>query len=616
MKIAWLFLVVFSSGILSRSAVATERPHIVWIVSEDNGPYLGCFGDSVADTPNLDQFARRGHAYDWAFANSPVCAPARFTLLTGRYPVSHPGSEGMRSYVDLPPEIPFFPKYLREAGYFTANWGKTDYNAGRYAGGDTDLALQEAWDITVRDFSAIGPAVESSGAHWRERPDKETPFFLMLNTFTTHESFTFPSVRPSEPPETGPAEIILPPYHPDTPMMREDWAYYYDRLHEMDAEVGSVLAQLEADGLLADSIVFYFSDHGGILGRSKRVLYDSGTRVPLVVYFGENVRHLAPASAGARIDRLVSFIDFAPTVLNLAGIEPPDYMPGRVFLGTKVEEAPENVFLFRQRMSERIDLRRGLRGERFLYLRNYFPHRPLGQHQAFQERIPSTAQWRALFEAGELRPAQERYFQPSGYEELYDTWKDPHQVHNLAENPGYQATLEQMREEMDRTMLNVPDRGLEWRLPPGDATSPEILAAANLAARGEPGNLEALRAMLASPSAVLRFWGAQGAVVRAEAAAPLEENLRKLLDDPHAPIAITAAEALCRIGETESALPRFEKALAENSRNAPSPALWALNAMQACGPEHFEALRPQIKELAARRGYTGHAARYFLKTAE
>jgi len=612
------FLAIAVFGCLfgaAATATPPQRPNIVWIVSEDNGPYLGCFGDAVADTPHLDNLAHRGHAFDRAFANSPACAPARFTLITGQYPVTHPGSEGMRSYIDLPQETPFFPKYMREAGYFTANWGKTDYNAGRYEGGNTDLAIQEAWDISVRDFSAIGPDIETSGAHWRSRPQDDTPFFIVLNTFTTHESFTFPSVRPSDPPATGPSAVILPPYQPDTPMMREDWAYFYDRLHDMDAEAGRVLAQLKEDGLLEDTIVFYFSDHGGILGRSKRVLYDSGTRIPLIVYFGKNVRHLAPARTGERLDRLVSFVDFAPTTLSLAGVKPPASMPGRIFLGPHAEEAPDTVFLHRQRMSERIDLRRGLRDERFLYLRNYFPHRPLGQHMAFQERIPSTAQWRALFESGELRPAQERYFLPTGYEELYDTRADPHQVHNLAGNLAYRQILDQMRSHLDATMLRLPDAGLYWQLPQGDASPEEVLTAANLAAQGGAKNLDRLRSWMTSPSPVLRFWGAHGAVVRGKASAPLEEDLRRLFDDPYPPVAITAAEAMCRLGDPNAAIPVFERAL-DTEDGQPSPALWALNAMQASGPGHFRPLFPRLEELAAGKGYNAHAARYLLATAK
>ena len=281
--------------------LAAERPNILWITSEDHGPHLGAYGDDYADTPNLDALARRGMLYRHAWSTAPVCAPARTTIISGVYPPSS-GAQHMRSRVRLPGSIKLYPQYLREAGYYCTNNSKEDYNIEKPG---------RVWD-------------ESSGeAHWRKR-GAEQPFFAVFNFTQSHES----QIR-ARPPKLkhDPAKVRVPAYHPDTPEVRLDWAQYYDKVSEVDALAGNVLSELAADGLAEDTIVFFYAAHGPGMPRGKRWTYNSGLHVPLIVYVPEKYHGLAGLGykPGGESDRLVGFIDLAPTVLSLAGIEPPKH---------------------------------------------------------------------------------------------------------------------------------------------------------------------------------------------------------------------------------------------------------------------------------------------------
>ncbi|HVJ66733.1 MAG TPA: sulfatase, partial [Caulifigura sp.] len=272
---------------------AADRPNILWITAEDHGPQLGCYGDAYAVTPNLDAFAQRACRYTFCWSNCPVCAPARTTLITGMYAQSL-GAEHMRSMVPVPNGFQLLPQHLRRAGYYCSNNVKEDYN----------LAPEgQVWDES------------SNRAHWRKR-GKGQPFFAVFNHTITHESQIRNKIDAADRVH-DPAGARVPAYHPDTPEVRKDWAQYYDRLTMMDTQVGQLFRDLEADGLADDTIVFFFSDHGSGMPRSKRWLYDSGLHVPLLVHIPKRWRYLAavdfePAGVSSR---LVSFVDFAPTIL-------------------------------------------------------------------------------------------------------------------------------------------------------------------------------------------------------------------------------------------------------------------------------------------------------------
>ncbi len=342
---------------------AADKPNILWITSEDNSPLLGCYGDTFATTPNLDKLAAESIVYDNAFANISVCAPARFTILTGMYACSV-GTHNMRSRYPLPDFVKPYPHYLREAGYYCTNPGKTDYNY------ETDD--KSHWD---------------EGSYHDRRQGQ--PFFHVTNIKKSHES----SIHEQKLTRHDAQKVTLPPYHPDTPQIRQNWAQYYDSVEDMDKELGKILHELEKDRLAENTIVFYFADHGGVLCRSKRFLYDSGTRVPMMIRFPKKYRHLAPGEPGSRNDRLVSFVDLAPTLLSLAGINIPEHMQGEAFLGDGQKGPRSYVYLFRDRMDERYDMMRAVRDKKYKYIRNYYPHRIYGQHLEYLWKAAATRSW-------------------------------------------------------------------------------------------------------------------------------------------------------------------------------------------------------------------------------
>src|SRR5262245_54088210 len=332
-RICWIIVWSFAGPVASE-AYSSEpaRPNILWITSEDNGPQLGCYGDRFATTPNLDRLAARGMVYLKCWSNAPVCAPARTTIITGLYPTST-GSEHMRSMVRLPAGTKLYPQLLRDAGYYCTNNAKEDYNLEQTG---------QVWDES------------SNKAHWKNRAAGQ-PFFAVFNILVTHESQI--RSRPHQPVH-DPSQVRVPRYHPDTPEVRQDWAQYYDKLTEMDAIAGARVREIEDAGLADDTIIFYYGDHGPGMPRCKRWPYDSGLHVPLIVHVPAKFRSLAPREymPGGNSDRLVSFVDLAPTLLSLVGVEPLDYLQGGAFMGRFEAPAREFVHGFRGRMDERYDL--------------------------------------------------------------------------------------------------------------------------------------------------------------------------------------------------------------------------------------------------------------------
>lgn len=508
-----LLLFVIVALVPSASLQGQERPNIVWIISEDNGPQLGCYGDDYAETPHIDAFAAEGIRYDLCWSNSPVCAPARTTLFSGLY-ASSTGSEHMRSLVPLPRDFQFFPTYLREAGYFTANARKTDWNLS----------------ATGKPFDLSGNKVARA---WRNVAEGQ-PFFVAFNLGISHES----QIR-SRPHELvhDPAKAPIPPYHPDTPEVRHDWAQYYDKLTAMDAEVGRILAQLEEDGHAEDTIVFYFGDHGSGMPRSKRWLYDGGLRVPLVIRIPEKYRALRPADyrAGGVTQRLVSFVDFAPTVLNLAGIQPPKHFQGRAFLGEQSREPSPYLYGLRGRMDERVDLSRAVTDGRYLYVRNFMPHRIYGQHLGYMFQTPTTRVWKELHDAGKLNEVQAAFWEEKPSEELYDRTADPFQVHNLAESPEYEDEVRRLRGALREWMARVRDVGLlpeslmhaecrESGLSPYELGHDikrypleTVLQIAELASSRTADSTQELMRLRDAPHTAVRYWVLTGLLVRGEA---------------------------------------------------------------------------------------------------
>jgi len=348
-----------------RAAPSASRPNILWISCEDISPHLGCYGVANAITPTLDALAARGVRYTNAFTVAGVCAPSRSGIITGMYP-STLGSQHMRCEATLPSHVRCFPEYLRQAGYCCTNNSKTDYNFTH---------PPATWDES------------SPRAHWRKRR-KGQPFFSVFNFTVTHESRILmrgaeyekqiARLKPNQ--RQDPARLALPPYYPDTPEVRRDWANVFELITAMDYQAADVLRELEEDGLAGETIVFFWSDHGTGLPRAKRWLYDSGTRVPLIVHIPEKFRTAGEGTPGSVNDELVSFIDLGPTVLNLAGAKVPAQMQGRAFLGANLKPPRQYIYGARDRMDERYDIIRSVRDKRYRYIRNYEPFKPYYQY--------------------------------------------------------------------------------------------------------------------------------------------------------------------------------------------------------------------------------------------
>lgn len=590
-------------GTSTATPAADALPNILWITSEDHGPHLGCYGDRQATTPNVDRLAARGVLYPHVWSCAPVCAPARTTLIAGLY-ANATGGEHMRSMVPYPAGKQMFPQLLRAAGYYCTNNVKTDYNLAQPG---------QVWDAS------------SSQAHWRNRRPGQ-PFFAVFNSGKSHEG----QIRAR--PHTAihdPAKVRVPAYHPDTPEVRQDWAQYYDGVTAADADAGERLRELDATGLADSTIVFYFADHGSGMPRSKRWPYDSGLHVPLVIYIPERFRALRPEGylPGGRINRLVSFVDFAPTVLSLAGIRPPDWMQGRAFLGEHAAAAPQYIFGFRGRMDERYDLVRSATDGRFVYVRNYLPQRIYGQHLNYMFQTPSTRAWHQLHLEGRLSAVQDAFWKTKPREELYDLASDPDEVTNLAASAEHQQKLAELRQAVHNWILDIRDVGF---LPEGEMIersrggSPydlghdakrypleRILQSAELASSASPGQIDRLIEALGDSDSAVRYWGAVGLLIQETAGSPLgRERLELALDDDSPYVRIVAAEALARFGNP-SQRQQGEQLLVELADARQSGifvALAALNAIDCLEPEISQALKARLPKDAA--GVAGPDRRY------
>lgn len=521
---------------------AAERPNILWITSEDHGPHAGCYGDRYATTPNMDRLAAKGMIYAHAWSCAPVCAPARTTLISGLFPPST-GAEHMRSMVPYPSGKKMSPQYLREAGYYCTNNSKTDYN------------LQEpgrVWDES------------SPRAHWRNRKAGQ-PFFAVFNSAKSHESQI--RKRPHTPVH-DPARVRIPAYHPDTPEVRQDWAQYYDQVSEADADAGKRLHELEQSGLADETIVFYYADHGPGMPRSKRWPGNSGLQVPLIVYIPERFRDLRPPEyrAGGTSDRLVSFVDFAPTVLSLAGIRPPDWMQGQAFLGVYQQAPPSFLYGFRGRMDERYDLARSVTDGRYVYIRNYLPQKIAGQHVSYMFETPTTRVWKRLHDEGRLTPAQDRFWNAKDPEELHDLQSDPDEVNNLARSPACRDVLARLRRAHRDWEARIRDVGF---LPEGEifarsrGESPydmghddrrypfrRVFETAEAASTLDPEAIPTLKRSLKDDDSAVRYWAALGFLMRGEPGVhAAHEELVGALGDGSPYVRIAAAEALARFGD-------------------------------------------------------------------
>lgn len=413
-------------------ANAQERPNILVVVCEDISPYLGCYGDKVAVTPNLDRFATEAIRYTRMFTPVGVCAPSRAALITGMYPTSiganqmrnfslNPNDkgfpEGIKPYeVVLPEGVKCYTEYMRTSGYYCTNNQKTDY--------------QFAPPLTAWDEC-------SKKAHWKNRP-KGQPFFSVFNLEVTHESQIWN--RTNKPLVVDPNKIILPPYYPDDPIIRHDMAVLYSNINEMDKQVQQLIDEVANAGLLDNTIILFYSDNGGPMPRGKRALYESGTLVPFMIRFPDGYRK------GDVEKSLCSFVDIPSTILSLAGIKPPNNIQGQAFLGKYAAKPREYVYGARDRFDEVVDKMGYVRDSKFRYIRNYMPEIANYLPNAYRLQMPMMRRMIDLLEKDSLNEVQKQWFKkPRPNEEFYNVDKDPHEINNLINDPFYKNDIDCLR---------------------------------------------------------------------------------------------------------------------------------------------------------------------------
>lgn len=575
-------------------------PNIVWVTAEDITTMLGAYGDPNAQTPHLDAFAEKSVRYTNAYATAPVCMPSRSAIITGVHAVSL-GTQHLRSDVDIPDFIPRFPKLLRDKGYFVTNNNKEDY-------GFTDTTI---WHHS------------SKKAQWRLREDATQPFFSVFNLGITHQSGIFgnDSVYEkriekylSEIEQAKPEDIQLPLYFPDSPEIRKLWARYYTNIRIMDVQFQEILDQLEADGLMENTIVFFYADHGTGMPRSKRALYDSGLKVPLLVHVPEKYASALNMSPGTVNHNMVSFIDFAPTILELAGIEKPGEMQGQTFISTLDFDEKAFVYGTSDRVDEAYEMARTVRTPKFRYIRNYLPFTPLLQPNYYSDQSAIMQELRKLEARPDLTPAQFTLFQTErAPEELYDVENDPDEVINLAEMPQYQDVLIELRQKLEQEVLRIYDTGFmpepemnrlaqnytPYEIARNNELFPlqEILEASNLMLQNEM-EIQTVMEKLNHPNGFVRYWALISVESKQFFEPEIIEQLHKMVTDDFATIQIEAAKMLIKAGEPSAVQVLLGYMQGENNQLL----LYAARAFEQTWhllpeiPEEFYALYEKLKK--------------------
>ncbi|MFJ9567534.1 sulfatase-like hydrolase/transferase [Streptomyces fuscichromogenes] len=571
-----------ATGLPAGSAGAAEAapavPNILWFLSEDNNPYIGAYGDPLARTPTIDTLAAKGILYRNAFCPAPVCAPSRFALLTGVHAESAGPAENMRATGEIPESIRGIGEYLREAGYYTTNNYKTDYNA--------DIDLAATWNAN------------GLLAHWRNRP-AGAPFYSVFTSMTTHESALIADIAT---PVTDPAAVRVPAYLPDTLAVRRDRARYYDLVAAMDGELASRLKELDSAGVAEDTIVFYLADNGGVLPWSKRFANDAGLRVPLIAYFPDKWAHLASYAPGSVAEEPVDTTDLAPTALSLAGVAIPEYVQGQSLAGVSRDPARQYAFGMRNRMDERYDMVRTVTDGQLRYIRNYTPHRIYGQHTNYMWQQTGYKVWEQAHLDGTLDDVQERFWSSKPAEELYDYAADPDGLDNLVDDPSRSADLDRLRTALDAYLIEINDNGFipegaalegydDSRVP-GAYPIEDVIELAGQAIQRDASLAGYFAGRLGDANLVIRYWAAQGLLILGPDAAPQLPALEQRWEVEDSPqVKVALAEVLVNLGSAEPVFPWLADTL-KTSDSVPVR-LQAVNALTYIG-DAAKAVLPAI----------------------
>lgn len=541
-------ILVFAGTVLAGTtlaipaATAADRPNFVWIMSEDNSKhYLRHFDPDGAPAPNIEALAEHGITFDRAFSCAPVCSVARTTLITACYAPRIGTQFHRRSKMAAMPEgLKMFPAYLHDAGYYTTNNSKEDYNAQK---------SPDTWNESSRKAS------------WKKRPDKSMPFFHVVTTGLSHEGqLHFPEKAMATPTQTNPASVKLQPYFPDTDTFRYTRASYHDRMTAIDKVVGDVVQELRSDGQFENTFIFYFGDHGGVLPRSKGYTYEAGLHVPLVVRVPERWKDLVSREVGSRTNGFVEFVDFGPTVLNLAGIDVPSGVDGKAFLGDGIDaaevDARNETFGYADRFDEKYDLVRTLRIGNIKYMRHFEPYYPDGLQNNYRYKMLAYQQWRQLHAEGKLNEVQSQFFRPKAVEAIYDLEHDPHETRNLASDPNTQTILKKMRARLDQRLKSMPDlsfipEAVLYESAMGNPTAfgqqnktriAKLIDTANLALSPFDESEEQLRKAISSDDPWVRYWGLVAASSIGPDAKPLTSLAKNHLSDKEPLVALRAIE--------------------------------------------------------------------------
>ena len=587
-KIATIFFLLSLSSLYNLLA----KPNILWISAEDIGRHFGCYGDPHAITPNIDKLATEGTRFTNAYTTAGVCAPCRSGIITGMYQNSI-GTHHMRCNASLPSWLKPFPMLLRNSGYYCTNNSKTDYQFSK-------PSVREIWDQS------------GSRAHWKNRKEGQ-PFFAVFNYTGCHESgiasinkykAVTANLKPDQ--RQDPEKIsTLPPYYPDTPVVREDWKRNYELITAMDSWAGSLINEIKEAGLYEETIIFFWSDHGVGLPRAKRWLYDSGTHVPLIVRI--------PGQEAGKVDtQLVSSIDFGPTVLNLAGVEYSKKLQGRAFLGENLSSPRRYIFGARDRMDERYDIIRSVFDGRFRYIRNFEPLKPYNQFMNTPEKGATMKEIRKAEKDSSLSKVGKLF--SSGIkpvEELYDLSKDPHEINNLASNSQHVSTIKKLREAMSNWQSSIGDVGLipeaeieiqekksgsRFEIMNGsESDADQIEELVSVATKASEG-LSALPDLMNASNSkdpVIRYWAMTGiGNIGEKAGANAEKIAIEAMKDNSPSVRIAAARAVAKFGQLN-----LNSALEVLKDELKSDHQWGRLATTIVIDEMDEDARPLINDL-------------------
>ncbi len=601
MKHFSLFLACTAAcGIYSLEASAAnnkkkERPNILWVTFEDTSSYeFGCYGNKDVHTPNADSLAAQGIQFMNAWSVAPQSSPARSSLITGCYAPTYGMDVHPVSY-DTPADI-FFPQKLREAGYYCTNNSKTHYNSTNNN--------KACWDECTKTASYNSP-----------KRGKGQPFFAVFNTVTSHmgrvRTFHTDGRRDYTKEGIYTELLTLPSYVPDLPEVRSDYAGHLEAVQDVDTWLGFFLKDLKDKGLDDNTIIFFFSDHGGCVPRGKGYLYESGLKVPLIAYFPEKWKHLANGKSG-KDNSLVNFTDLGPTVLSLAGVKPTKNMQGKAIFGEYASKEERKVqFAFAANQLHHFMPVRAVTDGHIKYMRSYIPYRQFALRNYYQWGMPSNKAWDKLVLGNHnTNPDWALTFDAHPAEMLFDLDKDPGELHDLSSSPEYAEVLAKMRNELSNHIRSTHDLG--FFLPTSRTghvlydvvrkekyPMEELYKLVEAAGIGDIASLPLFEKAIASSHRDMRFWGAVGyaELAHKKQISQCPQALADLLKDEDPYVASEAAYAAAYLGKPQEGIARLINPVKEEDRKIGYSSLECIS-LDPTMRDYIRQFLPQLKEAA------------------